>query len=141
MFTILTHTMISKIYILWFKAFFKHKTILQVHIVKGGCRHPEMPVSYIPKSKLSNVRIPIHICGNVRFKYINHFTKVKLYSVAVNRRGTLRNRGLSKFFTPGPQFSGKQRTFIALTYHCIPLKFPTNLSSYCSSFSWTQPIS
>ena len=41
-------------------------------------------------------RVPIDIFGNVRCM-INPFTKVTLYSVEVNVKGTLKNGGLSIF--------------------------------------------
>ena len=52
-------------------------------------------VSYIPKFWLSNVRIPIHICGNVCFTCIDRFTKFTLHSNEVNGRGTLKYWGLA----------------------------------------------
>ena len=43
----------------------------------------------------------IHICGNARCICTDRFTKVMLYSVEVNGRGTFRNEGLSNSVRQG----------------------------------------
>ena len=62
--------------------------------------HANKPLLYIPKSKQSNVRIPIHVCGNVHCTCIDRFPRSHFIPPKSMRVGGSKMGGLSNSLHP-----------------------------------------